>query len=113
MNNKVEYILCAAIWYDDGIEHKENAIPYVQTGIVLAGHRHYNVISLMPTGKDYLKDFPERNLLKMEDFKSTQGFITSNARFVNREEAAEIAFNAGQVDEDVKKRGKLFSEDLY
>lgn len=38
-----------------------------------------------------------------------QGFITDKDRFVNREEAAEIAFAAGQT---VKREEILFSEDI-
>ena len=113
IDNSKEYILCAAIWYNDGISHKENACMNVDTGIVLMGHRHWNVISLMPTGKGFLKDFPERNLLNMADFDSIQGFVTSLSRFVDRREAAKIAYDAGQVDDDVLERGKLYSEDLY
>ena len=40
---------------------------------------------------------------------SKQGFYTSKGRFVSRDEAGIIAFNAGQISE-IKK---LFSEDLY
>ena len=39
-----------------------------------------------------------------------QGFITSNGRFVNRKEAAVIAYNSGQIQKPINK---LFSEDLY
>lgn len=112
MNNE-EYILCAAIWYNDGINHKNNSCPNVETGVVLMGHRHYNIISLMPTGRDYLKDHPERNLLGMDNFEPIQGFVTSTGRFVDRKEGVEIAFAAGQVDEKVLNCGRLMSEDLY
>lgn len=40
-----------------------------------------------------------------------QGFYTSFGRFVNREEALQIAKEAGQVEETLSNR--LFSEDLY
>lgn len=108
-----EYILCAAIWYNDGQYHKGNSCPNVETGVVLMGHRHYNIISLMPTGRDYLKDHPERNLLGMDNFEPIQGFVTSTGRFVDRKEGVEIAFAAGQVDEKVLNSGRLMSEDLY
>lgn len=39
-----------------------------------------------------------------------QGFITNKGRFVNREEAAVIAYNCGQIQKPINK---LFSEDLY
>lgn len=38
------------------------------------------------------------------------GFMTSKGRYVDRKEAAEIAYNAGQTDE---KKSCLYSEDLY
>lgn len=39
-----------------------------------------------------------------------QGFLTNSFQFVSREEAAEIAFKAGQIKE-LKK--ELYSEDIY
>lgn len=40
----------------------------------------------------------------------TPGFITTQNRFVDREEAAEIAFSAGQI---ASPKTELHSEDLY
>ena len=40
-----------------------------------------------------------------------QGFYTSYGRFVNREEALQIAKDAGQIKET--DSNQLFSEDLY
>lgn len=45
--------------------------------------------------------------------ETTQGFLTSKGRFVNREEALEIARAAGQVGDDAGYKKQLFSEDLY
>lgn len=44
-----------------------------------------------------------------------QGFFTSKARFVGREEAMQIAIESGQVEESDlhNTRVGLFSEDLY
>lgn len=39
-----------------------------------------------------------------------QGFVLEDGRFVDREEAARIAFEAGQIKTRLKT---LFSEDLY
>lgn len=44
--------------------------------------------------------------------KTTQGFMTSMGRFVNRKEAAEIAYNCGQI-EDKEKLSLFFSEDIF
>ncbi len=39
-----------------------------------------------------------------------QGFLTDDGRFVDREEAARIAFESGQMDRQVRS---LFSEDIF
>lgn len=39
-----------------------------------------------------------------------QGFLTSRGRYVDRQEAGEIAFSQGQID---KPTGYLFSEDMW
>lgn len=39
-----------------------------------------------------------------------QGFITTKNRFVDRKEAAEIAYSAGQI---ASPKDELYSEDLY
>ncbi len=48
--------------------------------------------------------------LKMSNGAGSQGFFTSEGRYVNREIAAKIAFTAGQTREDKKV---LISEDLW
>lgn len=104
-----EYILCAAIWYKK-IYMKKN-IPAVlpiniNKGLVVTGHRHgqciWTVASL--TGL--------RTVSKGEKAtgESEQGFLTNLNRFVDRIEAADIAFMAGQIK---KETSMLFSEDLY
>lgn len=42
--------------------------------------------------------------------ESVQGFLTNKNRFVDREEGAIIAFDAGQIE---KEKETLYSEDLY
>lgn len=97
-----EYILCAAIWFDDGIEHPHQP-KNIPTGLVLCGHRHHCI-------------FPQTQMLVSERKKEaninreTQGFLTNANRFVDRIEAGEIAFKAKQTD---KHCLTLFSEDLY
>lgn len=95
---KQEYIICAAIHVDDELSwlhQPEN----ITTGIVLCGWRHdniwYNWIQLS-TGKT-------RRTVHL-------GFLTSKNRFVNRKEAAAIAFDAGQIPEPSEC---LLSDDLY
>lgn len=44
---------------------------------------------------------------------STQGFITTDGRFVDRHEAYEIAECAGQLIPKPHQPGRLFSEDVW
>jgi len=101
-------ILCAAIWYKDLPLLKPEVLkprgfsPYnVDKGVVFCGWRHPNCIyqKVAVTG---LRD--------AESGENIQGFLTSDNRFVDRIEAALIAFESGQTKE---KKAFLFSEDLY
>ncbi len=98
-------ILCAAIWYKEITLKKviNGVLPKnCDRGLVVCGHRHgqciWTVSSL--TG------------LRTEDAtgEHEQGFLTSDNRFVTREEAAIIAFEAHQINEP---KETLYSEDLY
>lgn len=44
---------------------------------------------------------------------STQGFLTSEGRFVNRVQARQIAFLSGQEPKTTGNERDLFSEDLW
>lgn len=134
MNNKtlaVEYILCAAVWYDNGLEYKFQKQYGIQTGFVLCGYRHPLICDVLPFNPHYLKKiFDEEDkdaIQKYEELKckygwqedsltrcnTIQGFLTSTGRFVDRKEAYRIALNAGQINESNGVDGELFSEDLY
>ena len=121
-----EYILCAAIKR----KFPNNCTPY-HDGTndicnIEIGYRHHDIY------QRFKCKTPEECILsfKMDD----QGFYTSKGRFVDRYEGMKIAYEAGQVDEeialnkswmniplskddtikeDVYKFNKLFSEDLY
>ena len=100
----LERILCAAIWFDDSkgyVHQPEN----IQTGFVVCGRRHHNCYATLVAvlGDDKWVE------TKM-DFEQVQGFVTSLDRFVDREEAAKIAYVAGQVDQLYER---LISEHLY
>lgn len=106
---KTEYILCAAIWYKEIPLHRiiAGVLPKnCDKGLVVCGHRHgqciWTVYSL--TGL--------RTVKKAEDGvgEHEQGFLTNANRFVNREEAASIALEAGQI---ASAKLLLYSEDLY
>ncbi len=107
MKNKVEKILCAAIWYPD-IKLVREGIPNqnpvnVDKGAVFCGFRHphcmYTMVAI--TGL---------RSVETEVGEIIQGFLTNTNRFVDREEAADIAFKAEQVKENLNR---LYSEDLY
>ena len=119
MDNKKEYILCAAI---KRLEPK-TCTPYYLNDIcnIEIGYRHH----------DIFQRFPGEVSKKSDD----QGFYTSNGRFVGRHEAMLIAWKAEQVSakkafggnfnsiEDIIENSSddflfnyiypLYSEDLY
>ena len=87
-----EYILCAAICNPDEKDMCGGPLIY-------CGHRHHNILWQGP--------HVSRRL-------THQGFLTNTGRFVDRQEARKIAFEAGQLnDKEVLTAFKLFSEDLY
>jgi len=104
-----EYILCAAIWYKeiplkkiiDGVLPKN-----CDKGLVVLGHRHGQCMWTMGslTGLRSVTNAPDG----VGEYE--QGFLTNTNRFVSREDAAIIAFEANQIKEP---KERLFSEDLY
>jgi hypothetical protein len=98
-NDNTQRILCAAIWFDDGIVHVHQP-KNIQTGFVICGRRHHNCFATLSAITD------KRHF----EFEKEQGFLTNDDMFMNRVDAAKVAFEAKQTDE-IKK--ELFSEDLY
>jgi hypothetical protein len=80
------------------VKIKEAAI--LREGVIWTGHRHGDVI------KKIIAELGE----SAKPVKETQGFVTECGKFVDRKEAAKIAFEAGQVKELYPI---LMSEDLY
>jgi hypothetical protein len=105
--NQPEYIICAAIWFKDG-KFREHQPRNVDSGFVICGRRHHNCFT---TASLLYKNMDDA-LLNYSEVKGTaeQGFLTSKDRFVNRDEAAEIAYSQNQTFE---RKKILFSEDLY
>lgn len=101
MNN----IICSAIHFNDGKTHVHQP-NNITSGFIVTGRRHCNcfatIISL-GTHKNNI-DIIERQ---------TQGFLTSNNLFLNREEAYEFALESKQIKDDGRTKKRLFSEDLY
>jgi len=75
---------------------KEAAI--LKNGTVYTGKRHCNIIN---------DNYPKVGRFGHPDI---QGFVTDDGRFVNRQEAAKIAFECGQTKE---YKQTLYSEDIY
>jgi hypothetical protein len=72
---------------------KQAAILY--NGVIFKGDRHRNIISAN-------KHLPLKN--------GVEGFITTQGLFLDRENAAKVAYMTGQIK---KRKIKLISEDLY
>jgi hypothetical protein len=102
---KHEYIICAAIWFDDGIDRE---LPEIQgrTGFVIAGRRHHNCFNTahILTDGGLRKDLPQQEV---------QGFLTNKNRFIDRHEAVKVAFEVKQTEFMSEHPQGLFSEDLY
>lgn len=94
---KDEYIICAANWYRTLDVHVHQPIN-IEFGFVICGRRHHNCFITVSILNDSVRPVCE------------QGFLTSKDRWVNREEAAKIAFANGQIKKETKI---LFSEDIY
>lgn len=97
--NNIPYILCAAIWYKDGLKHVRQPLN-ITTGYVICGRRHYNCIH---NNFYFTKE-------KTPIETSIQGFLTSDDQFVDRIQAAKIAWANKQTNKELPY---LFSEDLY
>lgn len=99
-----EKIICAAIYLDTG-EKCHQQPKNISTGIVIAGLRHNNCIATIVI-------LLKKNMSEIQTV-AQEGFITSENRFVKREEAAKIALENGQVKELKYFKNKLDSSDLY
>ena len=99
---KGEYIICSAIYFNDGKNHAHQP-RNIQVGFVVCGRRHHNCFATFPAIGIKKPD-------RIERMDEIQGFLTSKDNFVGRSLGAEIAYKAGQIPE-LKK--KLYSEDLY
>ena len=100
-----EKIVCAAVYFKDGKEYPHQP-RNIESGIVISGLRHCNCFA---TAKAI-------NLTQRTEY--SQGFITTNHRYVDRSEAYDIAEKQNQFLDDPrvphgKHKRELFSEDLY
>ena len=105
-----EYIICAANYYNDGIEHHHQP-RNIEIGFVVCGRRHHNCITTFAMIVGFPYDEKGIEVMRTEE----QGFLTNTDRFVDRLEALEIARKANQLkpDERVNEVIGLYSENLY
>ena len=114
-----EWVICAAIWYKDGTEAPRGMIAQnIDSGVVIGQYRHGNVINVRATNpawnKKILKERLERENgnvpMRVSDevpdaeYDYVDGFITSEGRFVDRWQAMELAYMAGQVPYERAKK---------
>lgn len=100
-NDEIEYVMCAANYYNDNIDHLYQ--PYnIDKGFIIGGWRHSCIgISYMSANKE-----AER----WDD--CIQGFLTTKNRFLTREEALVVVKDNGQLTKPLLG-GVLTSEDLW
>ena len=103
LDKSKEYILCSAIWYNDGL-HYEHQPKNISSGFVICGRRHHNCFTT-------LKILSLTNFNSINKNNIIQGFITNLDNFVDRKEGYKIALNFKQIKEKVNEY--LISEDLY
>ena len=109
LDTSKEYIICAANWYNDGKKHEAQP-DNITIGFVTLGMYHNWCI-----GNFYLirQEILNKEYYELED-KCTEGFLTSKRRFVEREEAGQLALACGQIKKMSYFGGKkLDSSDLY
>lgn len=95
-NGEVEYIMCAANYVNDGIDH--NYKPYnIDKGLVYSGWRHPSIFETMPKGST---------------IHCVEGFLTTKNRFLTRNKAFELVKVTGQLKNDLIG-SILTSEDLW
>ena len=87
-----EYIICAAIWYRKDVGGEESPRGFVaqniSTGVIVGQWRHPNIMHAY------------HQLTGGRTIGEVQGFLTSKGNFVDRVQAMELAYYAGQVSKE-------------
>lgn len=97
---RIQTIVCSAVVFTE-LPNNGVQLYGVEKGLVLTGMRHHHCYATLKM----------LQICKVNNVGNTiEGFITSFGRFVDRVEAAEIAYNCGQIDEKINV---LFSENLF
>lgn len=108
-----EFILCAAIWINDGLKYDEQP-ENIESGFVICGRRHNNCYKTIDILKGNVNNYLKSLNLSDEDYRNQPGFLTSFDRFVDRREGWKIAKSNNQIqfgkDDEYDV---LISENLY
>lgn len=110
-----EFILCAAIHFNDGKKHEHQPVN-IETGFVVTGRRHHNCYATLGAIADSIGLEERIKALIERTDRDKQGFITSTNKYVSRAEAFKIAKENKQIFHsmhDNEDEGILISEDLY
>jgi len=109
-----EWILCASIYVDTGkADPPRRSFMYPATGLLFSGWRHGDCLMQLSEWRERLTDEEIETIERIHPGQingSRQGFLTSRGRWVDREEAGDIARAAGQFDQLTKI---LYSDDIY
>jgi hypothetical protein len=100
-NGETEYIMCAANWIDDRKHYKHKPFN-IDTGLVFSGWRHGQI------NETSNNQFPHWLFVQF----TTQGFLTTKNRFLNRKDALELVKKTGQLTKPLIGE-ELTSEDLW
>ena len=115
-----EFILCAAIYINDGEKHEQQP-ENIDIGFVICGRRHHNCYQTIKdlSGQSVNDKYGELlKSLSTEEIRKHQGFITSLDRYVDRREGWVIAKANNQIQWGLKASENgddsiLISENLY
>ena len=117
---KKEFVLCAAIWINDGLIYDMQP-DNIKTGFIICGRRHsdcYQTIKSLTGQTPSERIGTLINSMSEEEVRDYQGFMTSTNRYVNRKEGWQIAKANNQIQFGLKASENeedsiLISETLY
>ena len=112
-----EFILCAAIWVNDGLKHNQQP-ENIEIGFVICGRRHNNCYQTIKDLKGDVNTYFKSLNMSDDNYREHQGFITSLDRYVNRKEGWNIAKSKNQIQiglaaSENEEDSILISENLY
>jgi hypothetical protein len=112
-----EFILCAAIWINDGKKHEQQP-ENIEIGFVVCGRRHHNCYQTIKDLKGDVNTYFKSLDISEDSYRNYQGFMTSFDRYVDRKEGWIIAKANNQIlfglaATENESGSILISENLY